>query len=311
MPRPNTASVIIPTFRRPELLRRLLSSLAAQRTDYRFEVIAVNDAPGDDLSSMELEFSDISVRILNLTEDHGRSVARNTGVSNSTGEILIFLDDDMSVVEGFVASHMEMHTDPKAAVVGNIFSDPRYSSDPLARYIERQGAKKRRSGEELPPRVFRTGNASVSRAMFDKAGMFDEDLKTYGEDLDLAMRLSYEGAHFVYAEGAISYHHYVPDLEDFLAKLREWGYHTLPLHAEKHPELAKAVWLHLAEPVRFGGENPALSLKKVALRILLTPPFYYLAAAAYRAKWLGRLLFPVIDFMRLYTYLRAYREAVR
>jgi GT2 family glycosyltransferase len=310
MHKPNTASVIIPTFKRPDLLRKLLSSLAAQTTRCSFEVIAVNDAPDDDLSSMELEFSDISVKILNLEGEHGRSVARNTGVRNSTGEVLIFLDDDMTVVENFIASHMEMHSDPKAAVVGNIFSDPRYASDPLARYIERQGAKKRR-GQELPPRVFRTGNASVSREMFTKAGMFDETLKTYGEDLDLAMRLSYHGAHFVYAEGAISYHHYVPDIDDFMAKIHEWGYHTLPLHARKHPELARAVWLHLADPVRFGRENPVLSLKKTALRILLTPPFYSLAKAVYEAKWLGSLLFPVIDFIRLYTYLRAYRSALR
>jgi glycosyltransferase involved in cell wall biosynthesis len=310
MHKPNTASVIIPTYRRPDLLRKLLSSLAGQTTGCSFEVVVVNDDPEEDLGPIELEFSDISVRILNLTEDHGRSVARNTGVRNSTGDILIFLDDDMTVVEGFIAGHMEAHSDPKAAVVGNIFSDPRYASDPLARYIERQGAKKRKPGEELPPRCFRTGNASVSREMFIRAGMFDETLKTYGEDLDLAMKLSYEGAHFVFAEGAISYHHYFPDIEDFMAKLREWGRDTLPIHASRHPALARAVWLHLAEPVSLGRESPVLSLKKTALRVLLTPPFYTLAKSIYRAKWLGSLLFPVIDYLRLYNYLRAYRSTL-
>jgi glycosyltransferase involved in cell wall biosynthesis len=310
MPKPNTASVIIPTYRRPDLLRRLLSSLAGQTTECSFEVIVVNDDPEDDLGPIELEFSDISVRILNLTKDHGRSVARNTGVSNSTGDILIFLDDDMTVVEGFIAGHMEAHLDPKAAVIGNIFSDPQYASDPLARYIERQGAKKRKLGEKLPPRCFRTGNASVSREMFVKAGMFDENLKTYGEDLDLAMRLSYQEASFVFAEGAISYHHYVPDIEDFMAKLREWGRYTLPVHAKRHPALARAVWLHLAEPIRIGRESPVLSLKKAALQVMLTPPFYGLAKAIYRVRWLGSLLFPVIDYLRVYNYLRAYRSTL-
>jgi glycosyltransferase involved in cell wall biosynthesis len=305
------ASVIIPTFKRVEMLRNLLNSLAGQITDYRYEVIVVNDYPGDDLSPLELEYSDTSVRVINLSEDHGRSVARNTGVRNSSGDVLIFLDDDMTVVKGFVEAHMRAHQEAGRAVIGNIISAPEFASDPLARYIERQGAKKRKPGEQLPPHCFRTGNGSILRKDFLAVGMFDESFRTYGEDLDLSMRLSGHGLDFYFAEEAISYNHDPPDLGDMLAKMREWGKDTMPVLAERHPELARIVWAHLATPVRLGDESLSLSLKKMALRFSLNPLFYGIARLIYPMKFLGRHLFRVIDYLRLYNYLGAYRRALR
>jgi glycosyltransferase involved in cell wall biosynthesis len=304
------ASVIIPTFRRQNLLRNLLTSLSRQKTAYPFEVVVVNDAPEEDLSPLETEFSDISLKVINLSEDHGRSVARNTGVKESIGDILIFLDDDMTVVEGFIEHHMRAHTDPAIAVIGNLHADPEHASDPLHRYLERQGVKKRRHGETIPPKCFATGNASVSREMFEKAGWFDETWRTYGEDIDLGMRMHYQGAEFVFSEEAISFNHGAPDLDDLMARMREFGRSTLPLFTRRHPEVTRDLWIHLADPIRLGREGPLLTLKKAALRVVLTPPFYGLARCIYRMKWLGRLLFPVIEFIRMYNYIRAYRQSL-
>jgi len=308
---PRKASVIVPTYRRPDLLRELLTSLSSQQTEYDFEVIVVNDDPEDNLSALELEFSDISVKVINLSEDHGRSIARNTGVRASSGDIIIFLDDDMTVVDGFITGHMDAHVHPRTAVVGNLVSAPEYARDPLARYIERQGAKKREPGAKLPPRCFRTGNGSLSRQLFQDVGMFDESFRTYGEDLDLAMRLNYKGAEFVFAEDAISYNHQDPDFDDMMEKLREWGRYTLPIFKKTHPEFTRDIWVDLGDPIEIGRESLSISLKKIGLRLVLTRPFYAVARLVYRCKWLGDALFPVIDFMRLFIYLGAYRESLK
>jgi hypothetical protein len=96
-----------------------------------------------------------------------------------------------------------------------------------------------------------------------------------------------------------------------LAKMREWGKDTMPVLAERHPELARIVWAHLATPVRLGDESLSLSLKKMALRFSLNPLFYGIARLIYLMKFLGRHLFRVIDYLRLYNYLGAYRRALR
>jgi GT2 family glycosyltransferase len=250
-------------------------------------------------------------RLINPPTNVGRGPARNMGVSNSSGEIIIFLDDDMTVAPGFINAHVDAHTGPGLAVVGNIVSAPEYASHPLARYVERQGAKKRSGARSLPPKVFRTGNGSLRRALFEEAGMFDESFSTYGEDLDLAMRLNYHDAKFVFAENAISYNHHPPDLDDMLEKVREWGRYTIPVLALRHPDLERAIHAHLAHPVRLGREGLGLSLRKIAVRFALLPPLYSIARLVYRCTFLGGLLFPLIDYLRLYNYLRAYREALK
>lgn len=305
------ASVIIPTYRRPHLLKNALESLAAQTGECRFEVVVINDAPDEDLSSLAAGFSDIGVRLISPPRNVGRAIARNIGVRNSSGDIIIFLDDDMTVVPGFIDAHAEAHTGPGLAVVGNIKSAPEYASHPLARYIERQGAKKRPGMKDLPARCFRTGNGSLARTLFTEVGMFDESFSTYGEDMDLAMRLQYQGARFVFAEDAVSFNHHPPDLDDMLEKLREWGRYTMPVLAERHPDLARSTWAHLAHPVRLGRESPGLSLHKVAVRIAVLPPFYGIGRLLYRLTFLGGLLFPVIDYLRLCNYLAAYRQALK
>jgi glycosyltransferase involved in cell wall biosynthesis len=304
------ATVVIPTYRRAHLLRKALESLAAQQTDYTFEVVVVNDAPDEDLSPLETEFSDISMKLITPPRNVGRGIARNIGVRNSSGEILIFMDDDMTAHPQFINAHVRAHTGAGLAVVGNIVSAPEYASHPLARYVERQGAKKRKGAAKLPPRVFRTGNGSVLRDLFMSVGMFDESFSTYGEDLDLAMRLEYHGAKFVFVEEAVTYNHYPPDIDDMLEKVREWGGKTMPILAESHPELERSVHAHLAHPVRLGRENLGLSLKKIAIRFALLPPFYHLARLVYKMKFLGPLLFPVIDYLRLYCYFGAYRSTL-
>jgi GT2 family glycosyltransferase len=304
------ASVIIPTFKRENLLRALLVSLSAQKTAYPFEVIVASGWPEDPLGALECEFSDISLQVVIPTEPLSRSATRNAGACRASGDILIFLDDDMTVAETFITGHLEAHAGPTTVVIGNILSPTEFKSHPLARFIERQGARKRKVGMPLTGRCFRAGNGSVSRDMFEKAGMFDEAITTYGEDLDLAMKLQYEGAEFVFAQEAASYHHYIPDIDDMMSKMREMGRGTLPVLVRRHPELAEAMWLHLAESIRLGREPIGVTLKKIGLRVALTPIFYRVASLVYRCRWLGRNLFPVIDYMRLYNYTHAYRDAL-
>jgi len=299
-------SIVIPTYRRPDLLRNLLQSLTSQRTTRRFEVIVVNDGSGGDISELEIEFSDISLKVVNLPTSRGRAFARNEGVRRSRGNAIIFVDDDMTVVEDFVAEHSTALADPDMVVIGNILRAPEFGNDPLARYVERQGINKLRSRRKIPPKCVRTGNVSLSRSLFDRIGMFDERITRYGEDMDLGMKLSTAGARMVFAEKAIAFHHHPPDVDDMMEKMREYGRFTVPHLVAMHPELKRVIRIHLAEPVRIFRESPLLSAQKIALRVILTRPFYATAKAVYRLRWLGALLFPVIDYMRAYNYIKGY-----
>jgi GT2 family glycosyltransferase len=311
-----SASIVIPTYRREALLRDLIISLAAQKTSYEYDVTVVGDGTEVSADTVGPGAGDLRIRFISLPEKVGRGAARNAGISASTGDVVVFLDDDMTVVEGFLEAHMKNHATAGAGqaatagdntvVIGDVLSPPEYSKLSLARYIERQGVRKLASRADIPPKCFRTGNASVARSLLERAGMFDESIKHYGEDMDLAVKLADAGARFVFSEEAAAFHHHPPDIDDMILKMREYGKYTVPVLVERHPYLRTALRIHLAEPPQPGAEPLSLTMRKVGLRLALTPPVYGLVLAAMQFNPPDALMFPMYDYVRAYNYIREY-----
>jgi len=103
-----TFSVIIPTYRRPVELDRLLTDLEKQKFEKlreRVEVIIVTENPDEDTlnvinSHEEKSILDI-VKII-FGRKLGLPGARNRGIEKARGEFLIFLDDDVRIDENFL-----------------------------------------------------------------------------------------------------------------------------------------------------------------------------------------------------------------
>jgi GT2 family glycosyltransferase len=86
-------SVIVRTQNRPDLLKRALASLSNQTFD-GFNVVVVNDG-GEDISNIIGQFEKyFPVSYIHKTVQQGRSAALNTGIENSHGAWVAFLDDD-------------------------------------------------------------------------------------------------------------------------------------------------------------------------------------------------------------------------
>ena len=89
-------SVVIPTYRRPQLLTRCLNAvLDQQEAGFDYEVIVVDDEPSDETRGLveSLENS-VRIRYLQTSGHQGPAVARNLGASSAAGAILAFTDDD-------------------------------------------------------------------------------------------------------------------------------------------------------------------------------------------------------------------------
>jgi len=85
-------SVIIPTYRRPGLLRLAVDSVLAQ-TYPNLEVIVVHDGP-DPETAEAMRGIDPRVRYHELAVNSGPGAARNAGIDLARGEWIGFLDDD-------------------------------------------------------------------------------------------------------------------------------------------------------------------------------------------------------------------------
>lgn len=88
-------SIITPTFKRPELLRRAIESVVHQ-SHSEWELIVINDNPGDDTSLSLGTWNDSRLRYLENETNQGVNSTRNRGLDSiaTDSDYVIFLDDD-------------------------------------------------------------------------------------------------------------------------------------------------------------------------------------------------------------------------
>src|SRR5205085_8448808 len=93
-----TISVVVPTFKRGQLLKNCLQHLVNQTLEKElYEIIIVSDGPDTESQKIVVEFSTktrASIRFLSLSNNKGPAAARNLGWRNANGTLIAFTDDD-------------------------------------------------------------------------------------------------------------------------------------------------------------------------------------------------------------------------
>lgn len=198
---------MIATKDRAPYLQRALRSLEVQRGAPAFEVIVVDNGSSDTTRVVaESFFARKSMAVRYLYEPRpNRGKARNAGVRDAQGRLLLFCDDDVQAPGGWVAAHAHAHDRAGLVVSGPIVNVPSYDARPSPTLANFSRA------------FFCTCNVSLPRESFDAVGGFDEDFDLYGwEDTELGVRLRAAGMRRRFARDAYLWH-VKPPLENTLA----------------------------------------------------------------------------------------------
>ena len=217
--RPHSCSVVISTRDRPESLAACLGAVVGQGLR-DLEIVVVDSAPScGDVRAVAEEFG---ARYLRVAQP-GLSRARNAGAHEANGEVLVFLDDDVTVRPGCVAALLGEFSDPRIAAVGGriLLSD----GDPEVRSaFEAFGAfdpgPERRIVDRQTPGWFELTNfgalgtgamLAVRRSVFTSWPGFDERLgrgapMDAGEELFAYFSLVERGYRVIYTPLAVATH---------------------------------------------------------------------------------------------------------
>ena len=178
-------SVIIPTYNRASLLRRAIDAVLAQ-TYPANEIIVVDDGSTDETQNLvEGEYPQIKYL---RQENKGVSAARNEGIKNSTSNWLCLLDSD----DSWQANKLEKQ-------VIALTENPDYlichTNETWFRNgkILNQGKKHEKLGGHifqhcLPLCVISPSSVMIKKTLFNKIGLFDENLAAC-EDYDMWLRI--------------------------------------------------------------------------------------------------------------------------
>ncbi len=198
-------SIVIATRDRAAFLERALAGLEAQASPPAFEVVVVDNGSSDttlDVVRAASERGVLDARALHVPEPN-RGAARNAGVAAASGDVVLFMDDDVALPAGFLAAHARAHAKlPGAAVSGPIINVPGYDARPKPTPLNYSAA------------FFCTCNVSVPRAALLAVGVFDEGFDLYGwEDTELGLRLRRHGVRRGFAWDAYLWHIKPPRVE--------------------------------------------------------------------------------------------------
>lgn len=212
-------SIIIPTYNEAKVIGECLLSLGKQA--YKdFEVIVVDDGSTDNTRSVVGNSKPQTLNPKLLRQQHkGPGAARNLGAKHARGEILVFVDADMTFDRNFLKNLIKPILAGKAK---GTFSKYEYVSNwdnVWARCwnINEGWEEKRRHPKNYPDRqkVFR----AILKKEFDRVGGFDSS-SGYMDDWTLSHKLGYEA---VSAPGAIFYHENPGSLAEVFRQARWIG----------------------------------------------------------------------------------------
>lgn len=293
------------------MLEQTLSSLAAQTYPAELtEIVVTDDCSSDDTAAFidSVEMSQ-SLVVEHHTVNRGRSAARNTAIRKASGDLVVFVDDDMRCDPDLLSAHAAFHENHVSeAAIGNAVTAPELGRSTAYTYLDRMGVHKLAPGALAPARYFVTNNASVERRRLVDAGLFDESFESYGfEDTELGYRLESTGVRFRYCSQAIAYHVHPQTLGDVLGKRREAVRPMLRVLAG-HPERIGDLSLTaLMPPGRTDG--PALRARKLAVAALTVRPVALAVEGLARSFHMGRLSLPVMTYLIAATYRRELASA--
>ncbi len=232
-------SVVIPTYDRLDMLVHVMPTLLRQDVDAAaYELLVCDSNSTDGTAEYLATLAQLHANVRHLPGAYaGRAAARNAGIEQARGEIVLFNDADILASPNLLSTHLQRHRERTGvAIVGlevqtRDLDDYAYKRD----HPDARGHLHPPSRRKLSWLYFLTGNASVRRADLLRAGCFDESFTGYGhEDLELGYRLSKLGVEIYYEPRAVNYHCQAVPYENQKEKMRLAGRSTARFYG-KHP----------------------------------------------------------------------------
>lgn len=297
-------SIVIPTYNRKEVLEKCLRSLDDQefrRADY--EIIVVDDGSNDGTVILLDKLSkglDAALRYFRQ-ENKGPASARNLGIKNAKGSIILFLGDDIIAAPGLLKEHYSWHIkypQDNCAVLGHISWSKEIKISPFMRWLENGGpqfayGRIKDKTEADAEGFFYSSNISLKKQFLLSNGVFFDEafLKAAYEDLELGSRLKKSGLILKYNSNALAYHEHYTSLSAACRRMEIVGQYSR-LFCEKtgrNPkDFARPLWREAVSRLKFG--------------------VYYLRAKYYENRSIREDIF---KYVMEYCFIRGARKARR
>ena len=264
-------TVIICTYNRAKYIGPLLESLASNTlSKSEYEILLVDNNCTDNTRSVCEQFAaaypDIRFRYVVETEQ-GLSAARNCGIRQAHGDLIVYVDDDALVDPNYLQDYVTYFNEhPEVMALGGPI-EPLYETaepawmSPYTKALLTAWMNYGNQPREYPNGCYPGGgNSAYRKVVFDKVGLFNTELGRKGnlllasEEKDIFDKMYSLGMKVLYIPGPVL-HHCIPQ-----AKLEEDYFNRLTLQIGKSERArtkaigtGKYINRLLSEAIKWGG----------------------------------------------------------
>lgn len=216
-------SIIICTYNRDKYIYNVLQSIA--QNDFpteQYEIVLVNNNCTDNTQSecarFKADYPQVVMREF-VETNQGLSFARNRGIQEGKGDILVYVDDDALVNQEYLQTYADFFaTHPDVDAAGGPII-PKYETaepDWMSHFTKILITSYKYNGDQVKEFAQNDfpggGNAAYRASVFEKVGLFNVDLGRKGDSLvgaeekDIFDKMTTFGMRFFYLPTAILYH---------------------------------------------------------------------------------------------------------
>lgn len=198
-------SVIIPAYRKPEMLSKAILSVLEQDMDpSHYEVIVVDSSPDDQNVKLVAKLqSEACCSLKCFTKKaEGPGPSRNLGAHHAQGKFLAFMDSDCQASPQWLRTGIAAFEEGVGLVQGKTIPESEVPQNILNHYIR----------VEQETFLYETANMFYRRNAFEQVGGFAPDLQPNalspmgGEDTELAWKVKRNGWKSTFADNALVMH---------------------------------------------------------------------------------------------------------
>lgn len=226
-----SVSIIIPTFNGARRIGKCLDALLEQSRTLDAEILVVDDGSTDNTAEVAGHYS--GVRLISQ-KNAGPAAARNRGVHEAHGEIILFTDDDCVPTRDWL--DLMLAPLKAAEVVGTKGTYKTHQKSLAARFVQIEYEDRYRLMANLPGIDFiDTYSAAFRRGKFLETGGYDTSFPVAcAEDIELSYRMSARGWKMKFVPQAVVYHTHPDTVWRYLKKKYKFAFWRI-LAVRKNP----------------------------------------------------------------------------
>jgi glycosyltransferase involved in cell wall biosynthesis len=211
-------SVIVPTYKRPALLKKCIDALLQQEfPQHEYEIVIVTDGPDEEsqqiVNNEYRNYTGYKINLLWLRKKKGPAAARNAGWKRAGGELIVFTDDDCVPDKKWLSAYWEKYIE-FGRINREIRSENQETMKNLVAFsgkvyvpLSKHPTDYEKNLARLQEAEFVTANCACTKPALEKVNGFDELFTmAWREDSDLHFKLLEANIPVLPAEEALVVH---------------------------------------------------------------------------------------------------------